>query len=256
MGGDEIPDAGLEHEAQWVHGAGDDAVGPLVVELHALPVPHALGDGREVRHRLAGTEPAGRVEVEPLEEAARAAPELGGQRGQDLEPGRRDHGPEPELGGRAGEPGEEQGVGFLGRHAGEPGAVAVDQADAAVRPAVGGRSAHRRHPAPRRRGAPSGPRPPTLRRAPRRSCRRAPGAAAAARRGGKRACRDPSKAATPCQVCFAPDDGGRACRAMDRGYDLPVTPDDDTEQAQDSGCRRARGRGRRGDRGGRRLGDR
>ena len=45
--------------------------------------------------------------------------------------------PEPQLRGRPGQTGQEQGLRLVGGHAGQPGPIAVDQADAAVRPALG-----------------------------------------------------------------------------------------------------------------------
>ena len=84
-----------------------------------------------------GLEPARRVEVEALGDPAGPRPELRRQGGHDLEPGGRDDRPEPELRGRPRQPAQEDRLGLVGGQAGQPRPVAVDEADAAVRPALG-----------------------------------------------------------------------------------------------------------------------
>ena len=174
-------------------GPGDDRVRARVVELEALAVPDALRDRRQVRDVLAGPEPAGGVEVEPLEEAARAPAQLRRERREDLEPRRGDDGAEPELGGRPGQARQEQRVGLLGGHAGQPRAVAVDEPDAAVGPALGvdrdARGAQRLDVAMDRAHRDL----ELARRAPTRSSRRGTGAAAGARRAWTRAWPDATK---------------------------------------------------------------
>ena len=46
-------------------------VAALVLDAHQATLPDRLGEDREVRDRLARLEPAGRVEVEPLDEPRR-----------------------------------------------------------------------------------------------------------------------------------------------------------------------------------------
>ena len=135
--GDEVPDAGLEDEAEWLEDPIDGLVAAVIGDLDALAFPDRLGQRPEEGHGLVGVIPGGRVEVEPLDEARCPRPELDRQRRQDLQPGRRDDRPEAELGGRAGQPRQEQRLGLVGGHPGEPRPVAVDEADAAVRSAIG-----------------------------------------------------------------------------------------------------------------------
>ena len=87
--------------------------------------------------RFAGLEPARRIEMEALDESRGARPELGRERGEDLQPGGRDDRPEPELGRGSGQPRQEERLGLVGGHPGQPGPVAIHQADPAVRPAFG-----------------------------------------------------------------------------------------------------------------------
>ena len=75
--------------------------------------------------------------MEPLHQPRRARAQLRGQGGEDLEPGRGDDRAQPQLGGRPGQAGQEQGLRLVGGHAGQTGPIAIDQADAAVRPALG-----------------------------------------------------------------------------------------------------------------------
>ncbi len=75
--------------------------------------------------------------MEALDQARRAHPQLGRQRGEDLELGAGDDRAEPQFGRRAGHPRQEERLGFLAGHPGQPRPVAVDQPDAALRPALG-----------------------------------------------------------------------------------------------------------------------
>ena len=72
--------------------------------------------------------------MEALDEARGARPELRWERRHDLELGGRHDRPEAELRGRPGQAGQEQRLGLVGGHAGEPRPVAVDEADPAERP--------------------------------------------------------------------------------------------------------------------------
>jgi hypothetical protein len=83
------------------------------------------------------SEPPGSVEVEALGDPPGAVGQLAGQRRLHLELGRGQHPPETELGGGLGHPRQREGVGLLGGHARQVGAVALQQRVAAVRAAVG-----------------------------------------------------------------------------------------------------------------------
>ena len=74
--GHEVPDPALEHDAERPEVAGDRHALAPVLDPQRLPLPDRLGDGPEVRHRLAGLEPAGGIEMEPLHEPRGARAEL------------------------------------------------------------------------------------------------------------------------------------------------------------------------------------
>ena len=186
--GDDVPDAGLEHEAERL-------------EDRAAPVPRrgrsrsrSASRSRPRRRARRGGGPAGsRWNHSPASRWKRSTrreardPQLGRQRGEDLELGGGDDRPEPELGRRA--------------RAARPGTAprpprrsSRSAASGSRRPAgcrrarrARRRSGRRTRSAPRRRGGSSVRRPRARARARRRSAGRAPGAAAAARRGGRRA---------------------------------------------------------------------
>jgi hypothetical protein len=75
--------------------------------------------------------------VEPLDQPRRTRPKLGWQRREDLQASGSDDGSQPELRGRTGQPGQEQRLGLLAGHAGEPRAVALNEPDPAVRATLG-----------------------------------------------------------------------------------------------------------------------
>ena len=91
--------------------------------------------------RLARLEPVAGVEVEALDEARRPDAQLGRQRGEHLELRRRHDGAQTELRGGAGQAREEQRLGLVAGHPGQPRAVAVDEPEAAVRRRARRRSA-------------------------------------------------------------------------------------------------------------------
>ena len=134
---DEVPDARLEHEAERVEEPLHLAVALLVADLDALLLPHRTRQHRQVGDRLLACEPARRVEVEALAHPHGPAAQLRGQRGVDLQLGGGQHRAQPELRGGAGQPGQGQRLRLLGGEAGEPGAVAVDQAHPAARARLG-----------------------------------------------------------------------------------------------------------------------
>ena len=128
------PDSPLQHQAQRLDDALDAVISAFIFDPQALPFPDRLGDRSQVRHRVTRLEPSSRVEVEPLDEARGSDPQLGGQRGKDFESG---CGPQAQLRGWPGQTGEEESLGLVSRHTGEPGAVPLDQLHAAVRAALG-----------------------------------------------------------------------------------------------------------------------
>ena len=88
-------------------------------------------------HRLAGTEPLARVEMEALDQTRRPDTKLRWQGREDLQLRRRDDGAQTELGGRPGQPGEEQRLGLFAGHPCQAGPIAIDQAETAVRATLG-----------------------------------------------------------------------------------------------------------------------
>ena len=66
--GNHVPDACLEDEPERLELAGHDLVAPPVVDLDGACFPDRVGHRGEVRRFLADLEPAGRVEVEALDE--------------------------------------------------------------------------------------------------------------------------------------------------------------------------------------------
>src|SRR5215210_1846305 len=133
---DDVPDAGLQDEAQRFDRAVDPAVAALLFDPYPLRLPDRFCERREVRNGLARLEPAGCVEVEPLDESRRAGTELRREGGHDLEARGRDHGPKPQLRGRAGQARQEQRLRLLAGHPRQPRPVPLDESHAAVRSAI------------------------------------------------------------------------------------------------------------------------
>jgi hypothetical protein len=79
-----------------------------------------------VLRRVVLAQPSRCVEVEPVADARGPLAQFRWQRGEQLDLGGGQHAAEPEVGGRAGQAGEEQRVRLVGRHAGEPGAISVE----------------------------------------------------------------------------------------------------------------------------------
>ena len=90
-----------------------------------------MGDG------LRRAEPARCVEVEALRDARCSRPELRREGGKDLELRGAHDRAETELRGRARQPRQEQPLRLVGREAGQPGPVAIHEADTAARSAFG-----------------------------------------------------------------------------------------------------------------------
>ena len=114
----------------------DALVAALIVDPDLAALPDGLGDLGQVRHLLTGLEPARSVQMEPLEQAGGAPAQLRGERRKDLEPRGRDHRPETELRSGSRDPGQEQRIGLVRGHPGEPRPVALDEPDASVRAAL------------------------------------------------------------------------------------------------------------------------
>jgi hypothetical protein len=135
----QVPDAAFQHEPERIDVTLDDAAAlatPVAHQDRPL-VPDRRGEDLEMGQVLRRVEPAGGVEVEALGDAAGPSPELRRQRSHDLQAGRGHDRPEAQLRGRTGQTREEHRFGLVGGQAGQPGPVAVDEADAAVRAALG-----------------------------------------------------------------------------------------------------------------------
>ena len=63
---EQVPDAGLEDEAERVEAAGDDVAPLAVADVHALAPPQRARDHRQVGRAILLAEPAARVDVEEL----------------------------------------------------------------------------------------------------------------------------------------------------------------------------------------------
>ena len=90
-----------------------------------------------MRHRLGALVPADGIEVEALHQARCPGPQLGRQRGQDLQPRGGYDRAEAELGSRSGDARQEERLRLVRSHPRQPRPVAVDQADSTVRTALG-----------------------------------------------------------------------------------------------------------------------
>ena len=128
----EVPDAGLEDEAERVEQPLHLALGLAVADLDALLLPHRPRQRGEVGDRLLPREPTRARRGGSAPHPHGAAAQLGRQGGVDLELGGGQHGAEAELGRGAGQARQGQRLGLLGREPGEPGAVAVDEPHAAA----------------------------------------------------------------------------------------------------------------------------
>ena len=100
---EQVPDAGLEDEAERVEPARDDGGALAVAHVEAAPPPERPGDHRQMRDAVLLAEPAARIDVEELRGTAGAVLQLRGQRGEELQPGGGQLAAEPQLRRRADE---------------------------------------------------------------------------------------------------------------------------------------------------------
>ena len=134
----QVPPAGLQHQPVRLQPPVD--VGRLlpapVADLQHPAVPDRAGHRRQQRHLVRLPVPARGVQVEPGLHPPDLLAQAGRQGGQQLELRRGQHRAEPELGGRARQPGQRQRLGLVGAQPGQPGAVAVHELVAAAVPGV------------------------------------------------------------------------------------------------------------------------
>ena len=180
---EQVPDAGLEHEAERVEPARDDVGALAVAHVDAASAPQRPGEHRQMRDAVLLAEPAACIDVEELRGPAGPVLQLRGQRGEELQPGRRQLAAEPKLRRRA----DEERLGLDRVEACQLRPVAALQPVAARRARAPRRSGRRPRPAPARPAAPSAPTPRGARRARRRSAAPASAAPAGTRRDGSRA---------------------------------------------------------------------
>ena len=166
--GDEVPDAGLEHEAErFEHALDDVAVGPLVAHLDAALVPDRVGDrrpGTAARRRRAPSPGASRWNRSRIRSARSRS--SGGSAASSLSWVVASTPPRPRSAAAPGSPARNSASASSGGQPGQLGAIAVEQLEPAG-PAAGGvdRDAGRRR-APRCRDRRCAATPRARRRAP------------------------------------------------------------------------------------------
>lgn len=128
----------LEDQAVRPHGPGDlVGFGPAqVADPHGAVVPHRRGDRGQVRDVLGVVVPRRSVQVESFGDASGTVAQFHGERRQQLELCRGHDGAEPEVGGRPGDPGQEQRLGLSGGQPRQPGAETAQQPVSAVVPGL------------------------------------------------------------------------------------------------------------------------
>ena len=116
---DDVPDAALEHEPDGSTSALDDAAAFAAAIAHQDRAVSQTAVGQRSRgagrFSAPGTSPTRRGGS--ARRRGGAGPELGRQRGHDLQPGRGDHRPEAQLRGRPGQPRQEHRLGLVRRSA-------------------------------------------------------------------------------------------------------------------------------------------
>ena len=132
----QVPDAGLQHEAQRRQHPVDGPIATAVADPQAALLPHRPSDHGELLVVLLGTEPGGCVEMEPLGDLPRLPAELRRQGGRDLRVRGGHRGSEAEVGERARRPHREQRHRFARGQPVEAGTPTVDQPHAPVTPGL------------------------------------------------------------------------------------------------------------------------
>ena len=126
---EQIPDAGLEDEAERVEPACNDGRALAVADVEPPAAPERSRDHRQMRDPVLFTKPAARLEVEQPRRSVGALLQLGGQGGEELQPCRRQLAAESELGCRS----DEERLRLGSVEAGQLRPVAAIQAVAACR---------------------------------------------------------------------------------------------------------------------------
>ena len=135
--GHDVPGAGLEHEAERTEAPRHGACGAAIGDLDGGFGPHRIGQRRQQARLVGALEPVDRVEMEALRDLLRAEAAALGQGGRELELRRQELVGEAELRRGARQARQEQRLGLVLGEAGELGAKAVEQLEAAARPAIG-----------------------------------------------------------------------------------------------------------------------
>ena len=128
---EQVPDTGLEDEAERVEAARDDGRALAVADVEPVAAPERSRDHRQVRDAVLLAKPAARVDVEEPRGPAGPLLQLRGQRREELQPGRGQLAAESELGRRPDE--ERLRLGGI-----EPGQL---RPVAALEPVAAGRAA-------------------------------------------------------------------------------------------------------------------
>jgi hypothetical protein len=135
---DDVPAACLQNQAVRLQAAPHIRwLAPAAVQDVQPPrVPDGVGDGGEVRGVVGVRVPAGGVQVEAAADPVGVLAQLAREGGTHLQLSGGQDRAEAQLGGGAGDAGEEEGLGLPLREAGETGAVAVEEAVAAGVPGI------------------------------------------------------------------------------------------------------------------------
>jgi hypothetical protein len=135
---DDIPAARLENQTVRLQAAPYiGGLAPAAVQDVQHPrVPDGVGDGGEIRDVVGVRVPAGGVQVEAAADPVGVLAQLAREGGAHLQLRGGQDRAEAQLGGGAGDTGEEEGLGLPLREAGETGAEAVEEAVAAGVPRV------------------------------------------------------------------------------------------------------------------------
>ena len=134
----QVPVARLEDQPQRLDDPRDLALPPpFVADTDPVRRPHRFRHGRERRQALDAAMPAGHVQVEPLGDPARPAPQFLRHRRVQLELRRREDRAQPEFGGSDRQTRQRKRLRLFLGQPGQPRAIARDQAIPARPAAVG-----------------------------------------------------------------------------------------------------------------------